>query len=175
MWMGSPIIANHINKILCTTFRANLAFGKHFAGFSQTVALVEQPVVLCTMFTTSIRCGANIVTHVTVRINKNDVCCWNLSIAVLLYCYAQMQLSKTQTQLRKIRKRSCSVLQKLMCAWIQHCSEEAFHFLKETFDSWMKPSGFQKKFSDLWLSCATNAFWKNVWMLASFFWRVPYY
>ena len=66
--------------------------------------------------------------------------CGNLSIAVLLFCYkcssedtnaarkTQMQLQKTQTQPRKICKRSFTVFWKPMCVRTQHSSEEAFRF-----------------------------------------------
>ena len=52
------------------------------------------------------------------------------------YCAAfslQMQLQKTQTQLRKIGKRSCTAFRKVMCVWTQSSSEEASMSSEETF------------------------------------------
>ena len=47
---------------------------------------------------------------------------------LLLFCFSVTHVAwKTQTQLRKICKQSCTMFQKLMCARTQRSSEEAFH------------------------------------------------
>ena len=76
---------------------------------------------------------------------------------------------KTQTQIRKICKQSCTPFQKLMCVQTQRSSEEAFHFFGRNLlilgRSLLICGGSLLICSASW---AANAFWNTFQMSALF-------
>jgi len=102
-----------------------------------------------------------------VRVNKMTCICENH------FCYyfallLQTRLRKTQKQLQKIHKRSCTAFWKLMCVQTQRSSEEAFHFFGRNLPILRKSL----------LNCSRAAlpthFRKTVQMLALFVLSIPY-